>query len=85
MLAEDDNTLSPAQGGFVTSTISYTSLASDPNVGSALEIRLLTGGLETNYDFVRLEATTVPEPSTFALVSVCGLLGGIIAWRKRTK
>ncbi|BCX47931.1 PKD domain-containing protein [Haloferula helveola] len=64
LLAEDDNTLSPAAGTFVTSTVNYTYDAGDAAlVGQPLEIRLLAKGQsggsngETDFDDVQLTAT----------------------------
>lgn len=64
VLAEDNNTLLPPDGGFVTSSVAFTALSGDPRIGLALEIRLLTfssDATETNFDNVRLDASPVPE------------------------
>jgi hapalindole H/12-epi-hapalindole U/12-epi-fischerindole U synthase len=74
LLASDNNTLSPGEGVFATSTFTYTTGASHANVGQALGIRLVNlngAGTEVNFDNVRLDATAVPEPST-------SVLGGIL-------
>ena len=80
LLASDNNTLAPGEGVFATSVVSFTTGASHANAGQALGIRLvnLNGpGTEVNFDNVRLDATSVPEPSAAALGSVavlCALL-----------
>ena len=74
IIAQDYNTLNPAEGLFATSMVNYTALANDPNLGKPLEIRLLhlaqNPGTELGFDDVRLDATKVPEPT-----SILGLLG----------
>ena len=63
LLVEDSNTLAPTDG-CLTSTITYTSPETDPNVGQALEIRLSTQGVQVNFDNVRLEANSIaPVPT----------------------
>jgi hypothetical protein len=73
LLAVDDNTLNPTDGTFETSSLSFQTPLAPPNLGAPLEIRLINlnigPGNEVNFDNVRLEATSVPEPS-----SVLGLL-----------
>ncbi|MCX7098626.1 MAG: PEP-CTERM sorting domain-containing protein [Methylococcales bacterium] len=71
LLASDNNTLTPDEGRFEKSTVSYTVGASHANAGQALAIRLvnLNGtGVEVNFDDVKLDATAVPEPSSTGLV-----------------
>ncbi len=61
LLAEDNNTLSPANGTFQTSIVTFNALPNDPNWGQPLEIRLVPLGgstINTNYDNVRLTKTT---------------------------
>ena len=62
VLAEDDNSLSPAEGVFVTSTVNYTYNAGlhSALVGKPLEIRLLSKGANTSevdFDDVKLAVT----------------------------
>ena len=62
LLASDNNTLTPAEGIFATSTVSFTTGSSHANSGQALAIRLvnLNGpGTEVNFDDVRLDAVAV--------------------------
>ncbi len=56
----------PAVDSWKDVTATYTSpssVSADP-----LEIRLMGYGIQTNYDNVRLDATVIPEPSSFALL-----------------
>lgn len=68
LLASDINTLSPGEGHFETSVVSFTTGSSHTHVGQALVIRLvnLNGpGTEVNFDDVRLDATPVPPLGTW--------------------
>jgi autotransporter-associated beta strand protein len=62
VLAEDDNSLAPAEGAFVTSTVNYVYNASlhAALVGQPLEVRLLCKAIDTSevaFDDVQLSAT----------------------------
>jgi hypothetical protein len=85
-LASDFNLLTPDEGIFETSTISFTTGSSHSDAGQALVIRLVNlngAGIEVNFDDVRLDASPVPEPSTTALLF--GAVGLICAGLKRTR
>lgn len=60
VLASDDDTLLPAEGRFLTSTVQVAIGASHPNAGQPLGIRLVNldaaPGIEVNFDDVRLDA-----------------------------
>ena len=86
VLAADNNTLSPAEGVFLTSTVNFTTGVSHANAGQALRIRLvnLNGpGVEVNFDQVGLDAEAVPEPSGLALLALGAVLG--LRARRREK
>jgi|GEM_PF-1266541 len=62
LLASDNNTLTPGEGIFATSTVSFATAGSHANAGQQLAIRLvnLNGpGTEVNFDNVRLDASAV--------------------------
>ena len=59
VLATQDTAVRPLQGQFVTAVLEYTSPVDHPGIGEALEIRLLSPGVQANYDDVRLTAETV--------------------------
>lgn len=85
-LASDLNSLTPSEGIFQTSIVSFTTGSSHPDAGQALAIRLvnLNGtGIEVNFDDVRLDASPVPEPSTTALL--LGAVGLICAGLRRNR
>lgn len=78
-LAIDNNTLTVPTGGWVTSTLTYTALPTDPLLGQSLKIQFqAVSGVQVNYDNVRL-VSTVPEPSQ-ALLIIAGL--GVLLMRR---
>ena len=83
VLDSDNNSLagSIAEGAWGTSTVSFTTGASHTNLGENLGIRLVNlnvtdttdatttaADLEVDFDNVRLDASAIPEPSTFTLI-----------------
>lgn len=85
LLASDNNTLLPAEGRFLTSTVPFTTGASHANAGQPLTIRLvnLNGpGVEVNFDRVRLDATPAPEPTGTALLAISA---AVVAAARRRK
>lgn len=70
VIASDNNSLLPSEGTFLTSQFSLSIGASHVLAGQSLGIRLVNlnaaPGIEVNFDNVRLDATAIPEPATFA-------------------
>lgn len=71
VLAEEFATNAPVAGQWRTSIVSFVTGASHPRLGQRLEIRILTandttgnGGMQANYDNVRLIATTTSSTVT---------------------
>ncbi len=87
VLAEDDNTLSPAPSSFSTSVLTYHADSTDPLLGQNLTIRLTAitpgGGSQTDFDNVRL-FHTVPEPGTLA-IAILGSASLIVIVRRRKR
>jgi hypothetical protein len=74
LLAEDDNSLTIAQGTFETSIVTYTyDPAHSALLGEPLQIRLLAYAAsdEVEFDDVRLDA--IPEPATMTMLALMGL------------
>ena len=82
VLAQDIDTLNPADGEFLISTVFYHAQGSDP-IGSALQIRLLSGGAEVGFDDVNL--TSTPLPAALPLMGAGLAVMGFMGWRKRKK
>lgn len=83
IIALDNNSLTPAEGHFEKSIVTFTTGTSHANAGQQLGIRLvnLNGpGTEVNFDNVRLDATAVPEPSAFVLGAI-GIAGSVLKRR----
>ena len=76
----------PAPGTFATSTINFFAAPGGPHLGQALTIRLAENGGQADYDFVRLNATSittgVPEPATVTLIAA-GFAALTLLRRKR--
>lgn len=87
VIASDNNSLLPAEGTFLESTINLTTGASHAQLGQALGIRLVnlnvidgaapTADLEVDFDHVRLDAVAIPEPASAGVL--LGLLAGGLA------
>jgi hypothetical protein len=69
VVAQDNSGLSPADGLFLDSVISYTAPVSGAEIGQALSIRLLSTGVQTTFDNVRFDAA-VPEPGTWSMLLI---------------
>ena len=84
VLAFDNSTLLN-KGSWETSTLSYFASSSDAYLGQNLGIRLTkTGSNQTNFDNVRIDAASVPEPSILALMGL-GIFGLGLSRRKMKK
>jgi hypothetical protein len=86
VIASDNNSLSPLEGQFLTSTIVFsTGMSVTPN--QLLGIRLVNLnsdiGIEVNFDHVRLDASAVPEPSSVCALIMLGLIGLSFRLRER--
>jgi len=76
LLVEDPGLLDPEPGTFETSVICFTTGASHPELGAALEIRLkVDGGVQANFDDVHLEKSP-PEGECGPPAGVSGDLDG---------
>ena len=73
LLAEDVNSFEPPGQGFTTSLVNYVALAEDAMAGQSLEIRLVSLGVQVNFDDVRLNAVPLPAPGALALFGLAGL------------
>ena len=65
LLAQDDNSLSPPDGQFMLSTVTYTAFSDDSYLGLPLEIRLTGGGIQVNFDMVSLDASPTISPNKY--------------------
>ena len=81
-LLASNSSVIPAAGTFAPVTVSYTSGIS-VTPGQALEIRLTSNGVQTNFDNITLDAASIPEPSAILGLLGFGLLG--IASKLRQK
>ncbi len=78
-----DSSLSPAAGTFLTTTLSYYAAPGNADLGQALKITLGDSGVsgQVNYDNVRLDAVTGPEPASF--VSFGSGIAALFMFRRR--
>ena len=56
VLLAESSSPTPPNDGFVTSTVEYLASPTDPLIGQPLEIKLLSLGVQANFDDVRLKA-----------------------------
>ncbi|GBL14129.1 hypothetical protein MTo_01426 [Microcystis aeruginosa NIES-1211] len=77
-LLASNGSVTPADGRFSLVTVNYTS-GSMVTSGQALEIRLVSSGVQANFDLITLNATPIPtpipEPSAILGLLGFGLLG----------
>ncbi len=89
VLAEDNMSISVADGAFETSTVSFATTLTHPQLGQPLQIKFmgLTGYAPASFDDVTLETTLIPEPSSATIITSAILMMGIGVgcrrWRKR--
>jgi hypothetical protein len=73
VVASDDDGLTFNGFGWQTSTVTYTALADNPDLGQPLTIRLVNKANEVDdevdWDNVRLDASPVPEPTSLLLAA----------------
>ncbi|MFB2918783.1 hypothetical protein [Aerosakkonema funiforme] len=65
VIAQDYDTVSPPEGVFLPSSLTYSAAANDPNLGKQLELRVLNlslaEGQEVSFDNFRLDITGLPK------------------------
>lgn len=96
VIAEDDNSLIIPERQWDTSVVEFTTGDSHALLGQALSIRLVnlnvipdgynefnTPDLEVDFDDVRFEMSSVPEPSSLLFLTFSGI--GLYVWHKRKK
>lgn len=87
VIASDNNSLLPAEGQFLTSTVLLSIGGSHAQAGQTLAIRLVNldgdNGIEVNFDNVRLDASPIPEPAQATLAAGASLLALAGVTRRR--
>jgi len=73
LLAEDVSSFEPPGQGFTTSVVTYEALSEESMAGQTLEIRLVSLGIQVNFDDVRLNGVPLPAPGALALFALAGL------------
>ena len=73
LLAEDVSSFEPLDQGFTTSLVNYVALPGDTMAGQTLQIRLVSLGIQVNFDDVRLNGVPLPAPGALALFGLAGL------------
>ena len=74
LASETQSTLAIVPGSFTTANVTYSALAGDPLLGQPLEIFLQSGGVQTNFDNVRLQV--VPERAAVVEDALAGVESG---------
>jgi hypothetical protein len=82
-----ESALTPAEGTFATSVLSFLAAADNPYLSTPLQIRLINkngaAGADVDFDNVRLEATAVPEPASILGLVAFGALGATLKGKKK--
>ncbi len=73
LLTEDVSSFEPPGQGFTTSLVTYVALPDDTMAGLSLEIRLVSMGIQVNFDDVKLHGSPLPAPGALALFGLAGL------------
>lgn len=73
-LLASEGSVNIPDGRFALVTVNYAS-GSIVTPGQQLEIRLVSSGMQTNFDLITLDATSIPEPSAILGLLGFGLLG----------
>lgn len=89
-LVSEANPTFPSFGAWMNRTLSYTAMPGDANIGQTLEVRFgntaaeSSGVSQTVFDAISLDASAVPEPSTYAMMGLgAALLLGIQRLRRK--
>lgn len=98
VVAQDDNSLTIAEGEFATANVLLNVGAAHPQLGQPLGIRLVnlnvipdgytqatSPDLEVDFDDVVLTATPVPEPASAVLLMVGAAALALALWRLRRR
>lgn len=95
IVAQDNNSLAGLvpDGEFATSTISFSTAATHSQLGQLLEIRLvnlnqtdpshLGSDLEVDFDNIRFNSSSVPEPNSLTLIGLLTFVGGLTRRKRR--
>ena len=78
LLAENTTAIVAGSGSFANRSVVFTPLATDPNLGQTLEIRLASAtgsSAQIAFDDVKLDCIGVPEAGSTLLLLGCSLLG----------
>jgi hypothetical protein len=73
----------PGEGNWSQYVATFNSTLNPADVGDPVEIRLLTTGVQGNFDNVRLDAITLPEPASMTFIGGGLIALGLLARRRR--
>jgi hypothetical protein len=83
ILAQDNSILAVPDDAFQDSVITFLTGGSGGTIGQALQVRLISNGVQTMFDNVRLDASpsAIPEPGTVSMMLIG--LGAVVAGIRR--
>lgn len=77
-----DSSLTPGRGQWLADTLNYHATAGSPGIGQPIQIRLVSNGIQADFDNVSLEYSS-PVPITGSMLLLGSGLAGLMIFRRK--